>query len=78
MKPKLPLNENTRLKDIMAAYPWLKDEAMQMDERLRVLDSPLVRVLLGRATIRDAGKRSGFPAEAIIAEIEKMVDRHIE
>ena len=76
MEQKLPLNEDTPLKDIMAAYPWLKDEAMKLDARLKLLDSPLAKLLLNRATIRDASRRTGFPAGDIIAEIQKMVDRH--
>ena len=63
--------------DIMAAYPWLKGEAIALDERFRLLDSPLARILLKKATILDASKRTGYPVQEIIAEINKMVDKHI-
>ena len=77
MERLLLLEENTRLTDIMDAYPWLKGEAIALDERFRLLDSPLARILLKKATILDASKRTGYPVQEIIAEINKMVDRHI-
>jgi len=76
MERLLPLNESTPLKDIMAAYPWLKDEAIRLDKRFKLLDSPLARLLLNKATIQDASKRTGYPASEIIAQINKMVDEH--
>lgn len=76
MEQKLPLTEETPLKDIMAAYPWLKDEAIRLDARFKLLDSPLAKMLLKKATIADASKRTGFPAKDIISEITKMVENH--
>ena len=35
------------------------------------------RILLKKATILDASKRTGYPVQEIIAEINKMVDKHI-
>ena len=72
----LALSEDTPIRDIMAAYPWLKDEAIRLDDRFKLLDSPLARLLLRKATIRDASRRTGFPASEIIAQINKMVDGH--
>ena len=76
MEQKLPLTEDTPLREIMDAYPWLKDEAVRMDERFKALDNPLVKLLIKKATIADASRRTGFKAQDIISEIEKMVENH--
>ncbi len=76
MERLLALSEDTPLQDIMAAYPWLKDEAIRLDDRFKLLDSPLARLLLKKATIKDASCRTGFPVSKIIAQINKMVDGH--
>ena len=76
MEQKLPLTEETPLREIMDAYPWLKDEAVRMDARFKALDNPLVKLLIKKATIADASRRTGFKAQDIISEIEKMVENH--
>ena len=63
----MKLTEETMLKDIMAEYPWLKGEAIKLDERFKLLDSPLAKMLLRKATIADASKRTGFPAALILS-----------
>lgn len=72
----LPLQEETRLKDLMAAYPWLKEEAVKLDRRFQMLDSPLGKMLLKKATIADASRYTGFGTGEIIAEITKMITTH--
>ncbi|MBR1585647.1 MAG: hypothetical protein IJ662_08920 [Clostridia bacterium] len=76
MTPLFPITADTRLQDIIDAYPWLKGEAIQLDERFKLLDSPLAKMLIRKATVADASKRTGFPTDQIIAEINKMIDRH--
>ena len=68
--------EDTMLKDIQAAYPWLIDEAIRLDDRFKLLNSPLGRLLLKKATVADASRYTGFPTDQIIAEITKMIDQH--
>ncbi len=76
MDKLLPLKEETRLKDIVSAYPWLKEEAVKLDGRFRMLDSPLGKMLLKKATIADASRYTGFGTHEIIAEITKMITSH--
>ena len=72
----MQITKDTMLKDIMAEYPWLKDEAIRLDSRFKLLDSPLAKILLRKATVSDASQRTGYPVETIIAEITKMIDKH--
>ncbi len=74
----MEFNENTRIADLIAAYPWLPETVARMDERLRIVNTPMGRMLIKRATIGDASKRSGYPAERLIEELKKVIAQHEE
>jgi len=66
----------TKLKDILSAYPWLAEELPKLDSRLAIVNSPLGRLLLKKADIAEAAKRSGFPAEQIIEKLRGVIAEH--
>ncbi len=72
------LTEKTKLKDILAAYPWLIDEAVKIDGRFRALRSPLGRLLIAKADVAEASRRTGIDTDEIIRAIEDMVQNHKE
>lgn len=70
------ITEDTQLKEILAAYPWLIEEASRLDDRFKLLNTPLGRMLLNRSTVADASRRVGFSSQQIIEEITKMIENH--
>ena len=70
------LTKNTRLKDIAATYPWIIDEAVKIDGRFKALRSPLGRLLIAKADIAEASRRTGIDSDTIIAAIEEMIRNH--
>ena len=72
----MELNENTRLADIVAEYPWLPDALVQMDSRFKIITSPLGRLLIRTATLGDACRRAGYPLETVIEEFHKLLAAH--
>ncbi len=72
------LTEKTKLKDILAAYPWLIDEAVKIDGRFRALRSPLGRLLIAKADVAEASRRTGIDTDEIIRAIEDMIQNHKE
>ena len=72
----MKLTKETRLKDLLAAYPWLIDEAVKLDERFQALRSPLGRLLIAKADIAEASRRIGIDADTIIHAIEEMIRNH--
>ncbi len=74
----MEFNENTRIADLVAAYPWLPEKVAQMDERLRIVNTPIGRLLMKRATIGDASRRSGYSVERLIGELNKVIAQHEE
>ena len=72
----MKLTKDTRLKDLQAAYPWLIDEAARIDRRVAALRSPLGRLLIAKADMAEASRRTGVDTDTIIASIEEMIRRH--
>ena len=72
----MELTKDTKLKDLLAAYPWLIDEAVKIDGRFRALRSPLGRMLIARADIAEASRRTGVGTDEIIRAIEEMIANH--
>ena len=72
----MELNEKTRLKELLAEYPWLLGEAKKLDPRFAVADTALGRALLKKYTIGDlAGKAGSSPDEAV-RFIRGMLEAH--
>ena len=78
MREMITVNENTKLKDILAAYPWLPEELIRRDARLKKINSPLVRGLIQRFTVADAAKYTGYDAELLLSEFRKLIEAREE
>ena len=72
----MKLTKNTKLRDLLAAYPWLIDEAVKIDRRFSALRSPLGKMLISRADIAEAGRCTGIDPDVIIENIENMIRNH--
>ena len=75
-KMEMEINEQTKLKDILAAYPWLPDALIQMDGRFRIINNPIGKMLIRTATVADAAKKAGYPAEHVLEELKKLIAKH--
>ncbi|MBR5111560.1 MAG: DUF1858 domain-containing protein [Clostridia bacterium] len=72
----MEFNEKTKLAEIIKTYPWLPETVAKKDERLQVINSPIVKALIRHATLEDAGRLSGYPVDEIIHEMQKIIDEH--
>lgn len=78
MRQKLTVTPDTRLTDILDAYPWLPEELMSLDERFKALSSPLVKLFIRRSTLADAAKKAGYPVEQVMEQLDKLVEARAE
>ena len=69
----MTIREDTPLRDILAVYPWLIDEAVQLDDRFRLLKTPIGRMLLKKATVADAAKYLKRPASRLLSRLEGVI-----
>ena len=72
----MEINERTRLKDILAAYPWLPEALIQIDGRFKIINTPIGKMLIRTATVGDAAKKAGYPAGQVLAELNKLIEKH--
>jgi len=69
----MEFNAQTRLRDILAAYPWLPETVVKLDKRFAIINTPIGKALIRNATLGDASRKSGFPLEEIISELRKLI-----
>ena len=73
-----PINGDTRLRDLLAAHPWLKDALPQVNEKFALLNSPLARVMIPKATVRMMAERSGMNLDELSRKISELISAHGE
>ena len=72
------INGDTRLRDLLAAHPWLKDALPQVNEKFALLNSPLARVMIPKATVRMMAERSGMNLDELSRRISELISAHGE
>ena len=72
----MEINEQTKLKDILAAYPWLPDTLIQTDGRFKIINNPIGKMLIRTATVEDAARKAGYPAGQVLEELNKLIEKH--
>ena len=72
----MEINENTRLKDILAAYPWMPDALIQIDSRFKIINNPIGKMLIRTATVKDAANKAGYPVDRVLEELKKLIAKH--
>ena len=73
---KMEITKDTKLADLLAQYPWLKTEMAKVNEKFKMLNTPVGKIMLGKATIAEMSKKSGMEAEVIIGKIKELIVKH--
>lgn len=66
----------TRLNEIMDVYPWLLDEAVKMEPGFKVLNNPIGKMFIKKATVQGLSEKSGISTDDLIANIRQMIAGH--
>ncbi|MDO5717200.1 MAG: PAS domain-containing protein [Tissierellia bacterium] len=72
----LVFHPDTKLKDILEAHPWLKEEMEDIHPNFRMLKTPLARVMIPVATIHMMSERTGMPEDELIEKIKEKIKNH--
>ena len=72
----MEITKETKLADLIAQYPWLKEEMAKVNEKFKMLNSPIGKIMMGKATIAEMSKKSGMEVEAIIGKIKELISKH--
>ncbi len=74
----MEITKETKLAVLIAEYPWLKGEMAKVNEKFKMLNTPVGKIMLGKATIAEMSKKSGMEVEAIIEKIKGLKKRNIK
>ena len=76
----MTVDENTKLTDILAAWPWLPEELGRTEPRakpfLALMRTPPGKGMLKRATVADAARFIDRPVGRLLTRLEEMIRAH--
>ena len=72
----MEITKDTKLTDLLDQYPWLKEEMSKINNKFKMLNTPMGKMMMGKATISEMSKRSGMDADAIIGKICELIETH--
>ena len=72
----MTITRETKLKDLLAEYPWLKDELSNVNEKFKMLNTPMGKIMLGKADIAEMSKKSGLDEAQIISKLTELIRNH--
>lgn len=67
------ITADTKLKDLFALHPNLKKELGARYAPFKMLNTPLAKIMLQKATIQTAGERSGLGTDGMIKLIREII-----
>ena len=70
----MELNRDTKLKDIVSAYPSLKTRLAEINPKFSLLNLPIGKVMIGKVTISDMSQKSGMDINSLIDGIRKLME----
>ena len=70
------ITPKTKLMDLLKEYPFLKDELPKKNNKFKMLNTPMAKVLLRNADIIKISKRSGISIDEIISMIKEIIENH--
>ena len=70
----MDITKETKLADLVSQYPWLKEELSKVNDKFKMLNTPMGRIMMGKATITEMSRKSGLDAETLIEKIQKLIE----
>ena len=72
----MEITKETKLSDLLDQYPWLKEEMSKINDKFKMLNTPMGKIMMGKATISEMSKRSGMDADDIIGKLRELIKAH--
>ncbi len=72
----MEITNKTKLKDLLSEYPWLKEEIVSINDKFKLLHTPLAKVMLGKADIKMMSEKVGMPEDVLIQKLAGIIASH--
>ena len=66
------ITRESKLKDILTEYPQIKERLTEISPKFKMLNSPMGKVMLGKATVADMSEKSGVDIDELIRKLSEM------
>lgn len=73
----MQITRDTRPLDLINQYPWLKDELPKINEKFKMLNTPMGKIMMGKAIIVEMSKKSGMDADTLIRKLQQLIGSHV-
>lgn len=70
------LSADTKLKDLLDAYPFLKQEMPKINDKFNMLNTPMSRIMIPKATIATMSERGEMNSDELIEKIRAAINKH--
>ena len=70
------ITKDTRLKDLAKEYPWLIDEVKKLSSQAAKIPSPMIKMILAKASISDVADKVNQPADKLIEMLSDLITKH--
>ena len=72
----MELTSKTKLKDLLEKYPWLKDEIIKVNDKFKLLHTPLANVMLGKADLSMMSEKADMDVDVLIEKLKELIASH--
>ena len=71
--PITDITPQTRLKDLIKQYPELKNRLPEINPKFKMLNTPLGKIMMGKADVQTMSERSGMPLNELIEKLNALI-----
>ena len=72
----MEITNKTKLKDLLAEYPWLKEELIKINDKFKLLHTPLAKVMLGKADLFMMSEKAEMEVDVFIEKLKELIASH--
>lgn len=72
----MEITNKTKLKDLLAEYPWLKEELIKINDKFKLLHTPLAKIMLGEADLAMMSEKAEMEIGVFIEKLKELVASH--
>lgn len=69
----MKITANTKLSEIFTKYPGVKGELTRISERFKLINSPIGKVMVKKATVKEMSGKAGMAIEDLVTALEELV-----
>ena len=69
----MKITANTKLSEILTKYPGIMGELTRISERFKLINSPIGKVMVKKATVKEMSGKAGMAIEDLVAALEALV-----